>query len=36
MITSVEQNKIEEAIEARFGYMSTVHPEPIVWGNPEF
>lgn len=28
--------KIEEAIEARFGFMSTVHPEPIVWGNPEF
>lgn len=27
--------KIEMAIEERFGFISTVHPEPITWENPE-
>ena len=27
--------KIEIAVKSRFGYISTVHPEPITWENPE-
>lgn len=27
--------KIEFAIKERFGYISTIHPEPITWENPE-
>lgn len=27
--------KIEAVIKAKFGYISTIHPEPITWENPE-
>lgn len=26
--------KIEHAVEEKFGYISTIHPEPITWENP--
>ena len=26
--------KIEAIIEKEFGYISTIHPEPITWENP--
>lgn len=28
--------KVENAIHTKFGYVSTIHPEPITWENPEF
>lgn len=27
--------KIEQAIQNKFGYISTIHPEPITWENPD-
>ena len=27
--------KIEDAIQKEFGYISTIHPEPITWENTE-
>ncbi len=27
--------KIEIAIDNEFGFITTIHPEPITWGNPE-
>jgi divalent metal cation (Fe/Co/Zn/Cd) transporter len=26
--------KIENVIQKEFGYVSTIHPEPITWENP--
>lgn len=28
--------KIEEIVKKEFGYISTIHPEPVTWENPEF